>query len=281
MKKIIAFIIAAALLCPAIAAAADGLPTSECVSGLTARYTAGEDVIGNIAIQADVEGVADNEYFNVSIYTSVDDISSAPNGSVDPITFRLFKAADCVSGGKLNIDMAGSLEKLIGKCVVCVQIINRCSNNDWVRAYIEAPLTVEPGYDGGETQTVWAPAGVNAAEWLSENAGALFEREDMKITGWNGAGGALGETTVSLEGMTVFPTWEPINGYLLGDMDFDGVHTVMDSLTVLRIAVKLTEPSELDKRIGDVDFSDDITVADSLAILRISAKLAEPFDIYV
>lgn len=281
MKKVIAFIIAVALLCPAIAAAADGLPTSECVSGLTARYTAGEDVIGNIAIEADVEGVAENEYFNVSIYASVDDISSAPNGSVEPITFRLFKAADCVSDGKLSIDMAGSLEKLIGKCVVCVQIPNRGANNDWVRAYIKAPLTVEPGYNGGEAQTVWAPAGVNAAEWLSENAGTLFEREDMKITGWNDANGVLGETTVSLEGMTVSPTWEPINGYLLGDMDFDGKHTVPDALSALRIAARLSVPNEIEKRIADTDFDGSITASDALSILRIAARLAEPFDIYV
>ena len=104
----------------------------------------------------------------------------------------------------------------------------------------------------------------------------------MKISGWKNADGSeLGDAAIPLTGLSVEAEWEPITGYLLGDLDFDGVHTVADSLIALRISVKLIEPSELDKRIGDVDFDGEITVADSLAILRISAKLAEPFDIYV
>ena len=95
MKKAISIIIFAALcaslFCPAFFAGADPLPTSACVSGLTARFTAGEDVIGSIAIEAAVEGVADDEYFNVSVYTSVSDISAVPDSSVEPMAFRLFK----------------------------------------------------------------------------------------------------------------------------------------------------------------------------------------------
>lgn len=285
MKKTISIIIFAALcaslICPALFAGADPLPTSACVSGLTARFTAGEGAIGSIAIEADVTGVEAEEYFNVSIYVSVDDISNQPDSSVDPMAFRLFKAANCVSGGRLSINMAGSTDKLTGKCAVCVQIPNRGDGNDWVCAYLEAPLSVSSGAEG-ETQTVWAPAGFNAAEWLNENCKDLFTNGDMTVTGWKSADGAsLADTAIPLTGLSAEAEWGASGGYLLGDMDFDGVHTVIDSLTVLRIAVKLIEPSELDKRIGDVDFSGDITVADSLAILRISAKLAEPFDIYV
>lgn len=285
MKKTISILIAAALcaslLFPAFIVGADPLPTSACVSGLTARFTPGEGAIGSIAIEADAADISDDEYINVSVYADVEDISGQPDSSTDPMTFRLFKASSCVSGGKLSISMAGSLEKLIGKCVVCVQIPNRGDNNDWVCAYIEAPLTVASGNEG-ETETVWAPAGFNAAEWLNENCKDLFSNGDMTVTGWKSADGTLlSDTSIPLTGLSVEAELGPSSGYLLGDMDFDGVHTVMDSLTVLRIAVKLIEPSELDKRIGDVDFSGDITVADSLAILRISAKLAEPFDIYV
>ena len=254
MKKTISILISAALfaslLCPAFFAGADPLPTSACVSGLTARFTAGEDVIGNIAIEADVTGVEADEYFNVSIYVSVDDISDQPDGSVDPMTFRLFKAANCLSDGRLSINMAGSIEKLIGKCVVCVQIPNRGDGNDWVCAYIEAPLTVASGEEG-ETETVWAPAGFNAAEWLEANGGEIFSVDGMKISGWKNADGSeLGDAAIPLTGLSVEAEWEPITGYLLGDLDFDGVHTVADSLIALRISVKLIEPSELEKRIG-------------------------------
>lgn len=285
MKKAVSIIIFAALcaslICPAFAAGADPLLTSACVSGLTARFTAGEEGIGSIAIVADVEGISENEYFNVSIYVKVEDIADQPDGSVDPMAFRLFKASNVVSGGKMSITMAGSVDKLLGKCVICVQIPNRGDNNDWVRAYLEAPLTVASGAEG-ETQTVWAPAGFNAAEWLNENCKDIFSNGDMVITGWKSADGtSLADTAIPLTGLSAEAEWGQSGGYLLGDMDLDGVHTVADALAALRISVKLVEPSELDKRIGDVDFDGGITVADALAILRVSAKLAEPFDIYV
>lgn len=285
MKKTISVVlltaVIAALLCPAFAAGADPLPTSSCITGLTARFAPGEDGIGVIAVEADAEGVSADEHINVSVYVSVGDISNQPDGSATPVTFRLFKAENCVSGGRLYIGVNGSVEKLTGKCAVCVQIPNRGENNDWVCAYLEAPITAASGADG-ETKTVWAPAGFGAAEWLDANCGELFESEGMKITGWeNSDGSGLGEAAIPLTGLSVAAQWEPENGYLLGDLDFDGVHTVADALLVLRIAVRLAEPSALDKRVGDVDFDKEITVADALSILRIAAKLAEPFDIYV
>ena len=282
MKKTVSVIIAAvmlgALLCPALVSA-EAAPTSSSIKNMTARFTPGEGAVGTIAIEADAEGIAADEYINVSIYASVGDISGVPGGS-EPLTFRLFKAENCVSGSRVYISVNGSTEKLLGKCAVCLQIPNRGEGNDWVRAYLEAPLTASSG--DGETKTVWAPAGFGAAEWLAENASEAFSRDDMKITGWKNADGSpLGDAAIPLTGLSVEAQWEPTDGYLLGDLDFDGVHTVNDALIALRIAVKLVEPSPLEARVGDVDFDGDISVADSLAILRIAAKLAEPFDIYV
>ena len=285
MKKTVSIILAAALcalsVCPAPFAGADPLPTSACLSGLTARFTPGDGAVGTIAIEADADGIAAGEYINVSIYVSVGDISDVPGGAAEPLTFRLFKAENCVSGGRLAVSVNGSVEKLLGKCAVCVQIPNRGENNDWVRAYLEAPLTAASGEDG-ETKTIWAPAGFAAEEWLNANGAELFERDSMKISGWKNADGSpLGDAAIPLTGLSVEAQWEPENGWLLGDLDFDGVHTVSDALAALRIAVRLQEPNALDMRIGDVDFDGGITVADALAILRIAAKLAEPFDIYV
>lgn len=285
MKRFVSIIISA-LICaspffPAFAAGAEPLPTSSCVTGLTARFTPGEGDIGVIAIEADAEGVAEGEYINVSVYASVPDIAGQPDGSSTPVTFRLFKAENCVSSGRLSISVNGSVEKLTGKCAVCVQIPNRGENNDWVCAYLEAPVTAASGAEG-ETKTVWAPAGFAAAEWLDANCADAFSAEGMKITGWKNADGSdLGDAEIPLTGISVGAQWAPEKGYLLGDLDYDGVHTVADALAALRIAAKLAEPDDLEKRVGDVDFDEEITVADALAILRIAAKLAEPFDIYV
>lgn len=284
MKKVISIIIVAvvfgAMLCPAFASA-EAAPTSYSIKNMTARFTPGEDAVGTIAIEADADGIAADEYINVSIYASVGDISDVPGGAADPLTFRLFKAENCVSGGRLSITVNGSVEKLLGKCAVCVQIPNRGENNDWVRTYLEASLTAASGAEG-ETKTIWAPAGFAAEEWLNANGAELFERDSMKISGWKNADGSpLGDAAIPLTGLSVEAQWEPTKGWLLGDLDYDGVHTVADALAALRIAAKLAEPDDLDKRVGDVDFDEEITVADALAILRIAAKLAEPFDIYV
>ena len=79
----------ALLICPAPFAGADLLPTSACVSGLTARFTPGDGAVGVIAIEADAEGIAAGEYINVSVYASVGDISAV---SGEPVTLRIFNA---------------------------------------------------------------------------------------------------------------------------------------------------------------------------------------------
>ena len=115
MKKTVSIILAAALcallLCPAPFAGADPLPTSACLSGLTARFTPGDGAVGTIAIEADAEGIAAGEYINVSVYASVGDISDV---SGEPVIFRIFKADDSVSGGRLSIAATGPIEKLLG-----------------------------------------------------------------------------------------------------------------------------------------------------------------------
>ena len=286
MKKLISMILLSAvltaLLCVPLGAGAEPLPTSASVSGLSARFTMGGEGYGVLDIAADVTEVSDEEYFTVFVYTDVTDINDPSEGSnKNPLTFRTFKARNVVSDGALSITVDYLAEKLTGKCAVCVQIPNRGDNNDWVRAYIEAPLTAfDP--QSGETETLWAPAGAGAAEWLRDNAGDAFACEGMMIAGWTAADGSdLGDAAIPLTGMTVNAEWQPVNGYLLGDMDFDGVHTVADALAALRISVKLHEPNKAEKVIADVDFDSAITVADALAILRIAARLAEPFDTYV
>ena len=60
---------------------------------------------------------------------------------------------------------------------------------------------------------------------------------------------------------------------LKGDIDKDGVITVADALTVLRIAAALVPGSQDAIDVADIDRDDEITVADALQILRKSVKL--------
>ena len=155
MKRIITFILAAALLCPALVARADGAPTSECVSGLTARYSAGEDGYGSLNVEADVTGVSPDEYVAVTVYSDVVDVTDPPGETNrDPLTFRTFRASGVIADGKLAITLNYLTEKLTGVCVLCVQIPNRGENNDWVRVCVEAKLTADPDFEGGEPKTV-------------------------------------------------------------------------------------------------------------------------------
>ena len=61
---------------------------------------------------------------------------------------------------------------------------------------------------------------------------------------------------------------------LKGDFDKDGIITVADALSALRIAAKIKAPVAEDFKIGDMDADGNITVSDALAILRIAAKMA-------
>lgn len=58
-----------------------------------------------------------------------------------------------------------------------------------------------------------------------------------------------------------------------GDADGDGVVTVNDALSALRIAAKLVEPTADDFAVLDIDGDGVIAVNDALAILRVAAKL--------
>lgn len=64
------------------------------------------------------------------------------------------------------------------------------------------------------------------------------------------------------------------NILLKGDFDKDGIITVADALSALRIAAKIKAPVAEDFKIGDMDADGNITVSDALAILRIAAKMA-------
>ena len=285
MKKLCSFVIMtvmlASLLCPALSAAADPIPTQLCVTNLTARFIAGEGGMGDIVIEADVDGVEPAEYFNVAVYTSVDDITDPSDNSTKPhMGFRIFKAETYVSEGKLRIEWGCAMRNLTGKCAVCVQIPNRGPDNEWVNVFLEVPLTADSG--AGETETVWAPAGFVASEWLEANCGDIFSRENMELTGWKNADGSgLGDAVIPITGLGVTAQWKRVGGYLLGDLDFDGEHSVVDALMALRIAARLAEPDEIDAIVGDVDYSGSIDVTDALMILRIAAELAPPFTDYV
>lgn len=285
MKKVCSFILMtvmlAALFCPALFAAADPIPTQLCVTNLTARYIAGEGKMGVIVIEADVDSVESDDNFQFAVYTSVEDIADpSDNSTKPPMGFYSRSAERCVSEGKLRYEQRCSADNLKNKCVVRVQITNRGTENEWVNAFIEVPLTADSG--AGETKTVWAPAGFNASEWLAENCGDMFSRENMALTGWKNADGTeLGDAAIPLTGLNVTAQWERTGGYLLGDLDFDGEHTIIDALMALRISAKLVEATDLEAIVGDVDFDGGITVNDALMILRIAAELAEPFTQYV
>ena len=67
-----------------------------------------------------------------------------------------------------------------------------------------------------------------------------------------------------------------IKGYgLKGDSDGDGVITVSDALTALRIAAKLTDSTPEMLECCDIDGDGIITAADALAILRLAVGLSE------
>ena len=58
------------------------------------------------------------------------------------------------------------------------------------------------------------------------------------------------------------------------DLDGDGAITVSDALIVLRIAARLSEPSNADQfDAGNMDGDGAITVGDALIVLRIAARL--------
>ena len=61
-----------------------------------------------------------------------------------------------------------------------------------------------------------------------------------------------------------------------GDADGDGDITVADALKALRVAAKLTDPTNALIVTCDIDNDGEITVADALKILRVAAKLAQP-----
>ena len=282
MKKVCSLItlaiMLAALCSQALFAAADPIPTQDCVTNLTARFTAGEDGMGSILIEADVENVGSGDYFNVAVYNSVEDIADPGNNSTNPqVTFKVFSADKAVTDGKLAIELKLAMRYLTGKCAVCVQIPGRGDGNEWVKAFLEVRLTADSG--AGETKTVWAPVGFNASEWLAENCAELFSRENLELTGWkNSDGTELGDAVIPLTGLSVTAQWYGENAYLLGDLDFDGEHSVIDSLMALRITVGLAEPtSNIQAIVADVDFDGEITIVDSLMILRIAAELADPF----
>jgi hypothetical protein len=61
---------------------------------------------------------------------------------------------------------------------------------------------------------------------------------------------------------------------LAGDVDSDGVVTVADALSVLRVAAKLAPQTKSTGSAFDFDGDGEVTVNDALSVLRIAAKLA-------
>ena len=69
-----------------------------------------------------------------------------------------------------------------------------------------------------------------------------------------------------------------VQPYTLGDVNEDGGITSGDSLSVLRIVVKLDEPTDRQKLAADVNFNGTVDSGDSLKILRYVVKLIDSWD---
>lgn len=69
-----------------------------------------------------------------------------------------------------------------------------------------------------------------------------------------------------------------VQPYTLGDVNEDGGITSGDSLSVLRIVVKLDEPTDRQKLAADVNFNGTVDSGDSLKILRYVVKLINSWD---
>lgn len=69
-----------------------------------------------------------------------------------------------------------------------------------------------------------------------------------------------------------------VQPYTLGDVNEDGGITSGDSLSVLRIVVKLDEPTDRQKLAADVNFNGTVDSGDSLKILRYVVKLIDSRD---
>lgn len=266
MAIITAILMLTALVCPTLAAYADAQPTSACVTNLVARYEN-----GTLTVTADVTGIEDSELVCLKVYGDAADLTDS---SAEIITFAPYTASVVVADGKLTIDRDYAPEKFVNKCVACIQVMNRGDGNDWVCAWIEAPVTLEPNFEGETAQSGWAVMGSSVSEWLAVNAVDVFTREKFNFDHWakDTDGTEIGDDVVLPAGYTAYAAWK-IRG-LKGDMDFDGSVTVTDALIALRIASKLAVATDAELIVGDMDNDKAITVTDALAILRISAKLA-------
>ena len=114
-----------------------------------------------------------------------------------------------------------------------------------------------------------------APVWSSDNEEIATVDENGKITAVREGTANITITNGNVSATLPITVKAPAPQYKMGDMDKDDEISVNDALRALRIAAKLTEPSEEDLQIGDVDGDGEITVNDALKILRVAAKLAD------
>lgn len=73
--------------------------------------------------------------------------------------------------------------------------------------------------------------------------------------------------------LNTFRAVRKAKGYLLGDADFDGIITPADARQVLRWALEMDSPTNLDEALCDVDYSNDLDPEDSRLILRMATGI--------
>lgn len=279
MKKLIAFLVVICILSGSatVVFAESAKPTTQCISDLSAIYTVTEGEYGRLDITANATDVADDEYVTITVYSSADSVEDPSNGGTNGLlTMRTVVAKEVITNGKLSYTVDYVSAKLIEKCVVCIQISNRGTENDWVKAYVQVPIRLVTDAYGKVEKNFLAPAGSVVTEWIEDNKGQIDVNDNWNVfLGWKTEDGVAIEDgeLIPITGISAVSRW-----WYFGDLDFDGEITVADSLAALRVAAKMATATDDMILVGDTDKDGKLTVVDSLGILRHVAKLITSWD---
>jgi len=278
-KKVIAFLVVICVLSTsgAVIFADSAKLTTQCISELSAIYTVTEGEYGKLDITANAVDVAEDEYVTITVYASADSVEDPSNSGENGIlTMRTVLAKDIIADGKLAYKIDYLSAKLTEKCVVCVQVANRGTENDWAKAYVEVPIKLVTDAYGKVVKEFLAPTGSNIIEWVEDNKGEIDTNDNWNVfLGWKTEDDIVIEdgSLIPITGLSAVSRW-----WYFGDLDFDGAITVADSLIALRVAARLDEPTDDMILLGDSDKDGALTVVDALGILRHVAKLITSWD---
>ncbi len=276
-KKTIAFLVVICLLSTSAAVVFAATPTTQSISELSAIYTVTEGEYGRLDITATAVNVADDEYVTVTVYASASGLEDPSNGGTNGLlTMRTVLAKEIIADGKLTYSIDYLSAKLIEKCVVAIQVINRGADNDWVKTYVNVPIKLVTDAYGKVEKEFLAPAGSNITEWVEENKGEIDVNDNWNVfLGWKTEDDVVIEdgALIPITGLSAVSRW-----WYFGDLDFDGEITVADALAALRVAAKMAKPTDDMILLGDTDKDGKLTVVDSLGILRHVAKMITSWD---